>query len=89
MVPRLCPPPYCPRDDNGGCGAQGADGALELLVPPLPAQQHQKWRLEVECAVRPQHGWGATAGFAVALMTGCSMDGTLGGIGNGSIVVIC
>jgi hypothetical protein len=67
----------------------GGDGALALLVPPLPAQQHQQWRLEMERTVRPQRGWGATAGFAVAPMTGCSMDGAPGGICNGSIVVVC
>ncbi len=32
---------------------------------------------------------GAMAGFTVAPMTGCSMDGAPGGIGNGSIVFVC
>ncbi len=53
------PPPSCPRNNDGSCGAWGDDGALALLVPPLLAQQHQQWRLEMECAVRPRHGWGA------------------------------
>ncbi len=89
MAPRLCPPPSRLRDDDGGCGARGDDGASELLVLPLPAQQHQQWRLEMERAVRSRRGWGATAGFMVAPMTGCSMVGAPGGIGNGSIVVVC
>jgi hypothetical protein len=89
MAPWLCPPPSRPRNNSGGCGAWGGDGPSELLVPPLPAQQHQQWRLEMECALRPRRGWGATAGFAVAPMTGCSMDGAPGGIGNGPIVVVC
>jgi hypothetical protein len=89
MAPWLCPPPSHPCDNDGGCGAQGGDGALALLVPPLPAQQHQQWWLEMECPVRPQRGWGATAGFAGAPVTGCSMDGAPGNIGNDSIVVVC
>jgi hypothetical protein len=89
MVPWLCPPPSRPSNNNGGCGARGGDGALALLVPPLPMQQHQQWRLEMERTVRPRRGWGAMAGFAVAPMTGCSMDGAPGGIGNGSLVVVC
>jgi hypothetical protein len=88
-VPRLCPPPFRPCNDDGGCGARGDDGASALLVPPLPGKQHQQWRLEMERAVRPRRGWGATAGFVVAPMTGCSMDGAPCGIGNGSIVVVC
>jgi hypothetical protein len=89
MAPWLCPPPSHLHDDNGSCGAWGDDGASALLVPPLPTQQHQQWQLEMERAVRPRRGWGVMAGFAVAPMTGCSMDGAPGNIGNSSIVAVC